>query len=407
MTEQRVIDVARLAARGDPEALEKLLEMKYRCILMHAIHILGSEQDAEDIAQEACMAIAQNITKLKAPEAVDGWIYQIVKNCCRVHWKRAARVTAYEEPQDMLQLSKLAAEDKLTGLNSQSRGADPEQALIRRELAEKLLAGIRRLRKERREFIYLYHYGDFSYDEIAAMTHTSAKTVSSNITRARKQLSALFSDEEIAELGFAVRKTKPNLVPGAMITAAYRGQESLLPAKDAGFSVFQNIPSGGAREAVGALTKTGAIPKTVVGLYSGLSAAAVLIFVLGFTPSPAPLHTKTAVRLPAVQTPVVQAPARKADLVPDNGRIVFSGGLVPDSPLNPAAVTFQDSNIDATHASWQIVGANVRESGEGLDPAAALGSLKAKGETGTYNLILTIVDQQGNTVTKTRSFEIG
>ena len=409
MTDNRVRDAAFAAANGDREALERLLEMKYRCILMHVINIMGNGPEAEDVAQEACMAIVKNITRLKAPEAVESWIYQIVKNCCREHWRRSARITAHEVPTDIQTLFTLVLNDAPAGQNLQHAETNPEQALLRKELADRLLAGIRQLPGKRREFVLLYHYDEFSYEEIAVMTHTPVKTVSSNISRARKQLSALFSSEEIAEMRPATRDTAPALVPDVAIAAAFGMQELLLPMKKASVPFFRNAASGGAREAAGAYVKTRAASKGAFGLYA-LAGAAAVVLILEFGPSPSakpPAETPPAPPAPvSVVEPPAPTAAPEAAPIMDGGKIVFSGGLLQNSPLNPTAAAFVGGDIDAAQSSWAIVGPGVRESGEGLDPSATLCALKANGETGWYDLIFTLVDRDGNKVIKKRSFEI-
>ena len=425
MTEQIVIDIARLAVSGDRDALERLLEMKYRCILMHATHILGDDQGAEDVAQEVCIAVTQNITKLKTPEAVEGWIYQIVKNCCRTHWKRTARIATYEEPKDLQLLTSLSADDARAEMNLHVVESNPDQAVLRSELAAKLRAGIRGLSKRRRNYIYLYHYGDYSYEEIAKITHTPVKTVSSNIYRARKQLSSLFSTEEIAEMGFAIKKPEQkaarNLIPTGAIAALYKQQESLLAAKKVGFSVTQAIQSSGAKGVAVALSGHHAASAAAVGLYSGLAASAAMVFTMALAPQPAPPAEKAppaSVVMP-VETPVAQTVVQKPDPTPaptpepapapvsDAGTIVFSGGIAKDSALNPKAAALEGVEMEIASSSWQITGDGVQKSGDGLDPSAALAGLKAERGAGWYTLTFTIVDSYGNTVVKTRDFEIG
>ncbi|MDR1496439.1 MAG: hypothetical protein LBS67_05945, partial [Clostridiales Family XIII bacterium] len=62
------------AVKGDRTAFDKLCGIKSRKMLFIAYNILGDYHEAEDVVQEAILAMFMNIKKLRSAEAFDGWM---------------------------------------------------------------------------------------------------------------------------------------------------------------------------------------------------------------------------------------------------------------------------------------------------------------------------------------------
>src|SRR5262245_48066127 len=58
------------------------LEPHRRAITLHCYRMLGSLQDAEDIAQESLTRAWQRLDQLKSSEAARAWLYKIATNAC-------------------------------------------------------------------------------------------------------------------------------------------------------------------------------------------------------------------------------------------------------------------------------------------------------------------------------------
>src|SRR2546427_6729856 len=103
MANSPIADDAALVARareGDREAFTELV-MHYQVPLYNmALRMVGSRDDAADIAQEAFLRAWEKLRTLKG-NPFKPWIFQIAVNLCYDHFRRRKRVAAMpEEGQD-------------------------------------------------------------------------------------------------------------------------------------------------------------------------------------------------------------------------------------------------------------------------------------------------------------------
>lgn len=71
------------ANSGDANAFAMLLERHYDLIYRLAYRMLGNQQDAEDIAQDVCVALPKKLVSFKGNAKFTTWLYQITLNTCR------------------------------------------------------------------------------------------------------------------------------------------------------------------------------------------------------------------------------------------------------------------------------------------------------------------------------------
>jgi RNA polymerase sigma-70 factor (ECF subfamily) len=68
--------------RGNPGSFGKLIEAISPFAFSVAYRMIGNEEDAKDIVQDAMVVIYQKIEKLKSPDRFKIWAYKIVLNKC-------------------------------------------------------------------------------------------------------------------------------------------------------------------------------------------------------------------------------------------------------------------------------------------------------------------------------------
>lgn len=93
--ERMGVDDSDLAARargGDQKAFKGLLERHYDLMYRVAYRFLGSRAEAEDVAQEVCLALADKLVFFKGESRFETWAYRIVVNQCRDFQKRRAKL---------------------------------------------------------------------------------------------------------------------------------------------------------------------------------------------------------------------------------------------------------------------------------------------------------------------------
>ena len=80
------------ARRGDSTAFEELLSPRLDRLFRTAWAILGSEADARDATQDACLATWRQLPRLRNVERFDSWSYRILVNACLERLRQRARV---------------------------------------------------------------------------------------------------------------------------------------------------------------------------------------------------------------------------------------------------------------------------------------------------------------------------
>lgn len=139
-----------------------------------ALALSRDREAAEDLVQET-YARALAARRRAAPEEnLRGWLFTILRNI----WKNERRRQRPEGTDDIESVA-LAAPDP---------ESDPEAALDRRELRERLDEAMGALPAPFREVVMLRCVLGFSYQEVAGIVGCPAGTVMSRLARARAQL---------------------------------------------------------------------------------------------------------------------------------------------------------------------------------------------------------------------------
>jgi RNA polymerase sigma factor (sigma-70 family) len=158
------------------------LEVLYTELQPQLMRILASNLQAPDwVLDEACQA-AWGSLLLQAPELAAGgelgWLSTTATRAALRLLRRERFTEPQEEPPAPVRLDDHRAEP------------DPHRSL---ELRERL-AEVRRLPVRQQRMVMLQGFG-YEYDEIAAATGDSRRTVMRQLTRARQRLTALGQEE--------------------------------------------------------------------------------------------------------------------------------------------------------------------------------------------------------------------
>ena len=77
--------LVRQAQQGDTAAFEELVRQYDRVVLRLAMNITGSQEDAQDIYQEAFLRAYVNLNRFRFECSFYTWIYRIATNLCLDH----------------------------------------------------------------------------------------------------------------------------------------------------------------------------------------------------------------------------------------------------------------------------------------------------------------------------------
>lgn len=171
----------RAAQAGDRQAFARLLEEQYDFIYRLAYKWCGHKADAEDVAQTACIKLAQNLSQYRFESAFRTWLYRLVINCAK-DWQRSQRRHRHEA---------LAEDEPPPGRAAQGRAA-PGRAGQGGVDTELMLAGVLRfihgLGEGFHEAVLLVLGEGMTHAEAAEVLQIKESTVSWRIHQVRARL---------------------------------------------------------------------------------------------------------------------------------------------------------------------------------------------------------------------------
>ena len=172
------------AQRGDAAAFEELVRRYDRPVLRLALHLTGSEQDAQDIYQNAFLRAYRNIPRFRFECSFYTWIYRIVTDLCLDHLRKPVRV------QNVTRIvSRDRQNEELVNLISDhTSGSSSERNLSGRELEQSILQALRALSPRERVVFELSHYQGLKLRTVAGILNTTEDTVKNTLFRAAQKL---------------------------------------------------------------------------------------------------------------------------------------------------------------------------------------------------------------------------
>jgi len=178
-------DLIRAAQRGDRAAFESLVRQYDQAVLRLALHLTGSEADAQDVYQEAFLKAYRHIGNFRFECSFYTWIYRIVTNLCLDHLRK--RQTRREDAHVMTDSSGQEI-DLLDNVSDDRAGANPERDLMRRELGSRITQALTRLTPRERIVFELKHYQGLRLRTIGEMLNTTEETAKNTLFRATQKL---------------------------------------------------------------------------------------------------------------------------------------------------------------------------------------------------------------------------
>lgn len=144
----------------------------------------GHREDAEEVAQETLMKVFENLSQLRDPEHVRGWVFRIARNVCFI--KRRKSVFA---PSEEISIDSLRPSWKDEGGTRTLDIADwhqlPDEKAMSSELSETVRSAIAELPEIYRSVLLLRDVEELSTSETAGILHVSEDTVKTRLHRAR------------------------------------------------------------------------------------------------------------------------------------------------------------------------------------------------------------------------------
>ena len=179
------MDLIREAQAGSRAAFDVLVRQYEHQVLRLALHLTGSEHDAEDIYQEAFLKAYRYIGNFRFECSFYTWIYRIVTNLCLDQLRR--RKTRREDHAVVVDRSGDEI-DLLASVSDDRSFSNPARELDRKLLGERIQAALGKLTPRERMVFALKHYQGLRLRTIGEMLSTTEETAKNTLFRATKKL---------------------------------------------------------------------------------------------------------------------------------------------------------------------------------------------------------------------------
>lgn len=188
MTRSEEMNIITRVLDGDTNAFEALVIENQRQVYTLALKMLGNEEDAYDLSQDAFIKAFKNLSKFRGDSKFSVWLYRLTSNLCldflRSRKRRPTVSTSFAND-----------EDEERELEIPDERFSPEGVLEKNELRRSVNAALESLPEDYRQIIILREINGLSYDEIAEVLSLELGTVKSRIFRARKKLCSIISKD--------------------------------------------------------------------------------------------------------------------------------------------------------------------------------------------------------------------
>ncbi len=171
---------------GETSAFDVLVDRWEDKIRGAAWRVLGSEEEARDVAQEAFLKAYRGLDGFKREARFSSWLYQIALNLCRDRLRRRKTRAA---------VSLEALEESGPVLVEPRPGA--HEIAVRNDLAGAVRRAISGLPEEQREVVILKEYEGLTFLEIAQALDVPVSTVKTRLYRGLGQLRVRLEREGI------------------------------------------------------------------------------------------------------------------------------------------------------------------------------------------------------------------
>jgi RNA polymerase sigma-70 factor, ECF subfamily len=175
----------REAQMGSAAAFEELVRQYDRAVLRLAVHLTGSQDDGQDIYQEAFLRAYINLGSFRFECSFYTWIYRIVTNLCLDHLRKKS-----SRGRDLTTTITSDGEEEqvLDRLPDRRAATSPERSMMSRELRAFIRRAMERLSPRERVVFELKHYHGLRLRTVAGILNTSEGTIKNTLFRATHKL---------------------------------------------------------------------------------------------------------------------------------------------------------------------------------------------------------------------------
>jgi RNA polymerase sigma factor (sigma-70 family) len=169
-----------LARAGDRAAFGLLLERCQPMVVRAAARMVGQEDLARELAQEAMLQAFLSLAHLRDDVRFRSWLYGITLNVCRSFLR--------EEGQAVLSVEAVAGGMAFDALPFSVHTPSPQEIAEERDMQVVVLAAVNALPPAEREATLLFYYEELSLAEVARALGISLVAVKGRLHKSRRHL---------------------------------------------------------------------------------------------------------------------------------------------------------------------------------------------------------------------------
>lgn len=172
--------------QGDRMAFDTLLQTHYDIIYRIAYKWCNDTHNAQDIAQQACIKLANNIRQFKFDCKFSSWLYRLVINCAKDFYKSPNQVTP------------LRAQAQLDHDSCVSNNDTSNHRPDNMRYTQEILEHINQLPTDLRDTLVLVFGTGLNHRQAAVELDVKESTISWRIHEARKILKQTFESPSLS-----------------------------------------------------------------------------------------------------------------------------------------------------------------------------------------------------------------
>lgn len=165
------------ARRGDPGALDRLIERHQAQVYRFGMKMCGDQEDAKDVLQDTLLALARGVRDFRGASSMSTWLFSVARSFCIKKRRKPKSAPGPErslESDAALEAARVADREKL-----------PDELLAGKQLEQAIEDALGALEPMYREVLVLRDVEGLSTAEVAEVLGTSAEAVKSRLHRAR------------------------------------------------------------------------------------------------------------------------------------------------------------------------------------------------------------------------------
>lgn len=202
MTREEEYELVLRVQSGDGDSFEKLVLDNQTRVYNLALRMVGNEDDAFDMSQEAFIKAFNSIDSFRGDSRFSVWMYRLTTNVCldflrSRNRKSHSSLTCFDD-----------GEEDGRELDIPDERFSPETVSEKKELRQAVIRGLKKLPPDYRAILLLREIDGLSYEEIAGVLSLEAGTVKSRIFRARKKLCEILTSDRNFSYATASNKQK-------------------------------------------------------------------------------------------------------------------------------------------------------------------------------------------------------